>query len=117
LNDGSQLWYADCKLAAQQLPQLQQLLHIPTALCMMDGNKAAGLTCQLCALCVISSAVSYLFCVPAEGPDAFSWSHVPSALPKLILQIIPNWISKRLLMMFINQVNQLRHSSLVWCIL
>jgi hypothetical protein len=35
---------------------------------------------------------------------------VPSALPKLILQIISNWISKRLLMMFINQVNQLRHS-------
>jgi hypothetical protein len=31
---------------------------------------------------------------------------VPSALPKLILQIIPNWISKRPLMMFINQENQ-----------
>jgi hypothetical protein len=40
----------------------------------------------------------------------------PSALPKLILQIIPDWISKRLLMVFINQVNQLRHSSLVRCI-
>jgi hypothetical protein len=39
-----------------------------------------------------------------------------SALPMFMLKIIPHQITERFLMVFINQVNQLRNCSLVWVV-